>query len=464
MKGHVMTFTSHHESAFDELAELLDGTVIRPGQATWDEARAAWNLAIDQQPAAVVTPNHVEDIGHILKAAHATGLDVSVQPRGHGANGDLAGCILLRPTAFDEVTIHVEERYARVGAGVLWGTFLPSLEGTGLIALAGTNPDVSVAGYLLSGGHSWFSRWKGLAAHSIRAVELVDASGELRRVTAESDPELLWALRGGGGLFGVVTTLEIDLFEAPDLFGGKIIFPGVTAEAVFELADAVIRTAPDELSLLVGLINMPDAPFVPEPMRGQTFATVDVVFVGSAAAGAALIAQLVEGVTPVANMTRPFTIGQLGEVAAEPTDPSGALDWAATLSDTSGSVLADIAAGFRAASPAGLTLLSFRPLGGAIARSDRDATAVVGHLDARYTVFAAAIIMDPTAALDPDALFEPLDEAVAGRTVQLTVPTFLTHGQGLADAYGEADLARLAEIKRRVDPHDVIRSNRGLPA
>ncbi|GAA3869640.1 FAD-binding oxidoreductase [Leifsonia kafniensis] len=463
-----MTFTSHHESAFEELAKLLDGAVIRPGDATWDEARAAWNLAIDQQPAAVVTPSHVEDIGLILKAAHATGLDVSVQPGGHGANGDLAGCILLRPSAFDEVTVHVEERFARVGAGVRFGALLPALEGTGLIALAGTTPDVNVTGYMLSGGHSWFSRWKGLAAHSIRAVELVDAAGELRRVTAESDPELLWALRGGGGLFGVVTALEIDLFEAPELFGGKILFPGAAAEAVFTLVDAVMAEAPDELTIFPGLLNMPDAPFVPEPMRGQTFATADVVFVGPADAGSALLAPLLAGVTPLADMTRPFTISQLGEVADEPQDPSAALDWSATLTDMSGSAWADLIAGFRTASPAGLTMVVARPLGGAIAstgsRSGSDTTGVVGHLDADYLIFAAAFVMDPTRVLDLDDIFGPLEDAVAGRTVQLTVPTFLVHGQGLADAYGEADLARLAEIKRRVDPYDVIRSNRGLPA
>jgi FAD/FMN-containing dehydrogenase len=459
-----MSFTSHHESAFEELAELLDGALVRPGDATWDEARSPWNLAVAQEPAAVITPTHVEDIGHILRAAHATGLDVSVQPRGHGANGDLAGCILLRPSAFDEITVHVAERYARVGAGVLWGTFLLALEGTGLIALAGTNPDISVTGYLLSGGHSWFSRWKGLAAHSIRAVELVDGSGTVRRVTAESDPDLLWALRGGGGLFGVVTALEIDLFEAPELFGGKILFPGATAEVAFQLVAEIMATAPDELTILAGLITMPDAPFIPEPLRGQTFASADVVFVGSAEAGAALLAPLVSAVSPVADLTRPFTIGQLGEVADEPTAPSAALDWAATLTDASGSALADIVAGFRAASPAGLTLLSLRPLGGAIASADRDASGVVGHLDAAYLLFAAAIVEDPTRVLDPDALFGPLEAAVANRTVQLTVPTLLTHGQGLADAYGEADLARLAEIKRRVDPHDIIRSNRPLPS
>jgi len=464
MKGIPMTSTSPHESAFDALAEVLDGALVRPGDETWDEARSAWNLSVDQQPAAVVTPTHLEDIGHILLAAHATGLDVTVQPRGHGANGDLAGCVLLRTSAFDEVTVHVEERYARVGAGVRWGTLLPALEGTGLIALAGTNPDVSVTGYLLSGGHSWFSRWKGLAAHSIRAVELVDAAGEFRRVTAESDPELLWALRGGGGLFGVVTALEIDLFEAPELFGGKILFPGVTAEAVFGAIDEIMASAPDELTIFPGLINLPDAPFIPEPLRGQTLASADVVFVGSVEAGNALLAPMVGAVPPLATMTRPFTIGQLGEVSDEPQDPSGAIDWSATVTDASGSVLADIVAAFRAGSPAGLTLMNLRPLGGAIGRTDSDATGVVGHLDAAYLVFAAAIIMDPTRPLDIDALFGPLEQAVEGRTMAVTVPTLLTNGQGLADAYGEADLTRLAEVKRRVDPHDIIRSNRALPA
>ena len=230
-------------AAVAALIGQLDGTVLLPGDAGWDEARTAWNLAVDQQPSAIVYPRSVREVRLIVAAARDSGLGVTVQPRGHSPSDDLAGRILVRTTAFDEVTVNVVAQFARIGAGVPWGTALSRLNGTGLIALAGTNPDVSVAGYLLSGGHSWFSRWKGLAAHSIRAVELVDAAGVLRRVTRESEPDLLWGVRGAAGLFGVVTTLEIDLYPAPELFGGKLLFPAESAEVVFGAALSLLLDA-----------------------------------------------------------------------------------------------------------------------------------------------------------------------------------------------------------------------------
>jgi hypothetical protein len=446
--------------SLESLAAEIAGTVVLPTDAEWDTARQPWNTSVDQRPAAVVTPGGVDDIPIILAAARDAGLGVTVQPRGHGASPELSDCILIRPYAFDEITVHPEGRYARVGSGVLWGAFLPHLEGTGLVPLAGTSPDVSVVGYLLSGGHSWFSRWQGLAAHSIRAVELIDAQGDSRRVTPASDPELLWALRGGGGLFGVVTSVEIDLFPASALFGGKILFAGAAADVVFEEIAALTRTAPPELSVFFGLINFPDLPFVPEPMRGQTFASADVVFVGEADAAKALLAPLLAAGPVVADQTRTFTIAQIGEVAAEPAEPSRALDLGATVASLDDGGLLDLVGAFREATPDGLTILQLRALGGAVADASRDADGVIGHLDADYLVFAAALELTP-GRLDR-TLFAPLQNVLDGRTVPRTVPTFLRSGQTLADAYPEESVRRLSAIKSRVDPDNLVRSNRPL--
>ncbi|HSP53039.1 MAG TPA: FAD-binding protein, partial [Cryobacterium sp.] len=331
----------HHTIEMDPqlrtLAATLDGRLVLPDDAAWDEARSPWNRAIEQSPAAVAIPAGADDLRRIIAAARVGGYEIAVQPNGHGANSDLRNCILVRTSSFDEVSVNVDERFARIGAGVKWGAVLPRLEGTGLIALAGTNPDVTPAGYLLSGGHSWFSRWKGLAAHSIRAVEFVDAHGRQRRVTtdsaAEGDAELLWALRGAAGMLGIVTALEIDLYPAPALFGGKIVFPIESAAIVFEQFAAIMATAPDELTIFAGLINMPDLEMVPEPMRGHSFATMDVVFIGDADAARTLIAPLLAAAPVIADMTTPFEIGHLGEVSAEPGDPLPFLDWTAAVTE-----------------------------------------------------------------------------------------------------------------------------------
>ncbi|MFT2815976.1 FAD-binding oxidoreductase [Leifsonia sp. A12D58] len=450
-------------NALDKLASTLAGTLILPGDSTWESERLAWNRAVDQHPVAVAIPQNTDDIALILATALSGGFEVAVQPRGHGANDQLAGCILVRTNAFDEISIDTAARIARIGSGVNWGSVLPLLDGTGLVALSGTNPDVTVAGYLLSGGHSWFSRWKGLAAHSIRAVELVVASGEVRRVTAQSDPDLLWALRGGCGLFGIVTTIEIDLFEAPVLYGGKIIFPGDSAEAVFAAVDILMRVAPDQLSIFFGLINMPDVEFVPEPLRGGTFTTVDVVFVGNATDGAALLVPVVAAGPVLMDTTREFSIGSIGEVSAEPTEPSATHDWSTAITDFDHDSFAALAAAFGEASAHGLTLIQLRPLGGAQSDPARDDMGVVGHLDSRYLAFAAAIVPGPGVDLDLAQIFGPLNAATAATSSPRSVPSMLSSGQDLSDAYSVETLERLSLISIAVDPERVLHSNRQLP-
>ncbi|QYF75155.1 FAD-binding oxidoreductase [Cryobacterium sp. PAMC25264] len=453
-------------NALAALSGRLDGDILLPGDAGWDDARAAWNLAVDQHPAAVVLPRSVRDLRRVIVAAREDGLGVTVQPRGHGASDSLSGRILVRTTAFDEITVNVVGRYARVGAGVPWGTLLNRLDGSGLVALAGSNPDVSVAGYLLSGGHSWFSRWKGLASHSIRAVELLDATGVLRRVSRDTDPELLWALRGAAGLFGVVTALEIDLFSAPDLFGGKLLFPAESAEVVFGTASDILLDAPPELSLMLGLINMPDIEQVPELLRGRSFAQVDAVFVGSAEAGEALLAPLHTIAPVIADLTRPFPIGQLGEVSGEPQEPSATLDWSRSVTDLDPATMAGLVAAFRTASYAGLTLLQLRPLGGLIGDPTVGQDGVAGHLDTTYLLFAAAILPPGApipAPADRHLIFQPLEDTLQGVGVPRTVPSFLAAGQDLSFAFAPDVLKRLAALKRTVDPENLFRSNHPLP-
>ncbi|MFC5928557.1 FAD-binding oxidoreductase [Cryobacterium melibiosiphilum] len=455
-----MSNSTRLHPVLDYLAADLHGSLVRPGDPRWDTARKPWNVAVDQQPLAVATPRDVHDVTRIVAAARAGKFGVTVQPRGHGAAGDCADCILVRTSAFDEITINVADRVARVGSGISWGTLLARLEGTGLIALAGSSPDVSVTGYLLSGGHSWFSRWQGLAAHSLRAVELVDGRGDICRVTPESNPELLWALRGGGGLFGVVTTVEIDLFEAPELFGGRIVFAAEEADTVLEQVAVIMANAPNELSIFAGLINMPDIEMVPEPMRGHSFATVDVVFVGGAERCADLLAPLLTAAEPIMDQTRAFGISRLGEVSADPDEPVPSLDWGATLTEFTADTIGDLVAAFRAASADGLAMLQLRPLGGALrpdARGNSPA-GVAGSLSAECIVFAAAFLMDPSRHID-DHVFDTLRAATAGKTVPRSPLSLLSSSYTMADAVSREDITRLAEIKRTVDPDGLMRSN-----
>jgi FAD/FMN-containing dehydrogenase len=172
--------------ALDALATDLDGTLVRPSDATWDAARLAWNLHVDQRPLAVVLAASPRDVVTTVNAARALGVRVAPQSTGHNAAplGDLADTILLKLAALDGVTIDPVRRIARVEAGALWAHVTQAAAEHGLAALAGSSPDVGVAGYTLGGGVSWLGRSHGLAANSVTAIEVVTADGTLRRVDA----------------------------------------------------------------------------------------------------------------------------------------------------------------------------------------------------------------------------------------------------------------------------------------
>src|SRR4051812_16627681 len=205
----------------------LRGRVVRSGDADWDMARQAFNLTVDQRPAAIAFPVDATDIATAVDYARDAGLRVAPQRTGHNAAplGALEDVLLVRTDALQGVEIDARQRRARVNAGAKWEDVVPAASDLGLAALHGSTGDVSVVGYSLGGGLGWYARQHGLAANSVTAVELVTADGEHVRADRDNEPELFWALRGGAGNFGVVTALEFDLFEQPLDYAGVLFFP-----------------------------------------------------------------------------------------------------------------------------------------------------------------------------------------------------------------------------------------------
>ncbi|MFF2274453.1 FAD-binding oxidoreductase [Agromyces sp. NPDC058126] len=450
--------TSHHP-ALERLRTELGGTLLLPGDAGYDAARTPWNLSIEQHPAAVAEPADVDDVRAIVRAAREAGLGVSTQPNGHGASDDLDGVVLVRPRRFDELHVDVGARVLRVGAGVNWGSALAALEGTGLIGLAGSNPEVNVVGLAIAGGQSMFSRRYGLTARSIIAVELVDAAGEVRRVTDADDGELLWALRGGGGLFGVITAIELALHPGDALYGGGLVFPAESATAVLSAAFALAHDEP-ELGLDIGMMRFPDLPVMPPHLRGRIVATVGLVHLGDEATGRAFADRLLAVAEPIANSLTPFTIGQLAAVAAEPVDPMPTADFGAAIGPLDEAFAGDFVEAFLRGADAGLTRCSIRAMGGAIADELGAELSAIGAVHAPGLLSSGALLLDPS--VDAEAALAPLRELAARYPAEGTVPSFLGSRTSLADAYGPAVLERLAAVKHRVDPDGLIRSNRPL--
>src|SRR3954454_19283702 len=231
------------------IADALDGAVILPDDPRYDEARSSFNLLVDQRPAAVAFPSHARHVAEAVALAQRAGLRVAPQATGHNQAplGDMQDLLLVNVSRLQDVRVDPAARSVRVGAGVKWDRVAPRLSAHGLAGLHGSSPDVGIAGYSLGGGMGWLARKYGLQCNAVTAFELVTAEGELIRADAEHHAELFWALRGGGGNFGVVTAIEFDVYEVDELYAGAMFFPFEQSAEVLHAWNALLPTLPDEL-------------------------------------------------------------------------------------------------------------------------------------------------------------------------------------------------------------------------
>jgi FAD/FMN-containing dehydrogenase len=454
-----MTFTLSATDVFAGLVEALPGQVTLPSDPSYDTDRIGFAAAVDQRPLAVVHVQDAQDVVIAVRYAIEHGMTVTAQPLGHGATLASNGTIMLRTRAMQQIHVDPEQRIARVGAGVKWGELLAVTSEYGLAGLAGSNSDPSVTGFCLSGGLSWFGRKHGVAAHSILAVEIVDAQGNLRTVTADSDPDLFWAIRGAGGDFGVVTAIEVQLYPAPQVYGGRIMWPIEMARPVLRAFRTITQNAPDELTVWAHLLRFPPVDFLPEPIRGKSFVSVEFTYLGSPEDAEALVAPLRELPAVCMDGTGTFPVADLSDVCQEPTDPMPTMEWSELLTDLDVETIDKVVDVAGADAPCALTVLQFRHLGGALARG----TAEQGPnaaIEEPYLVFALGVPMVPELVPAIAASTAAVQQAVADKRSGRTFYTFLCADSDVTRAFPAESLARLREIKHTVDPNGVFRSNR----
>ncbi|MFN8192933.1 MAG: FAD-binding oxidoreductase [Nocardioidaceae bacterium] len=442
-----------------ELREAVSGAVIAPGDADYDRARTPWVVNIDQHPVAVLEVADVEDVVQAVRWARRHGLSVAAQPTGHAPRRLLDGALLLRTRGLQGIRVDHERKLATVGAGVKFGELCAFLDGTGLMALAGSNADPSVVGLSLGGGVSWFTRKHGFTANSIVSFDVVDAEGRLVEVTAESDPELFWALRGGGGDFAVVVRATLRLFDAPELYGGQLLWSIEHAEAVLKAFRDLAKVAPRELTLWAHVLHFPDVDLVPPPLRGRSFVNVASTYIGSPQMAEILLWSLRDAAPVEMDMMRPFQPSQLTEVAAEPSDPMPAMEHSLLLTDLDDRAIEELVATVSDPARTPLMLVQIRGLGGAFA-DDAEGNGAVRPVTEPFQLFALGIPMVPELEGPIEASFAAIDAVVGRLGNGRRMPNFVGHHQDANDGYEPATLARLQDIKRRRDPRGVIRSNK----
>jgi hypothetical protein len=443
----------------ETLKARLDGRLIDPDDPQWDEARLAWNLSVDQRPAAVALPESAEDVVAVVQGAREQGLRVAPQGTGHGATatGSLENAVLLKTHRMSAVDIDADTSSARAQAGAIWQDLTPPAADHGLAPLSGSAGDVGVVGYSVGGGVGWMVRKHGLSCNSIKSAEVVTADGRVVTAGPDSEPDLFWAIRGGGGSFGAVTSLEIELLPVKELYAGVLFWPQERAPEILPAWRDWTADLPEEMTSLGRLLNVPPFPNIPEPVRGRSFVVVEAAFLSDEAAGAELMKPLRE-LGPEMDTFATIPPPQLALVHNDPPEPvPGAGD--GVLLDGWGDAAIDRlceVAGAGSGTP--LLSVEIRHLGGAAGRPDPEGGAL-DHLPAHFAVFAVGIAPTPEVKANVMAAVDQMKEALAEGTSQSTYLNFCEVPTDRARMFTPEAYARLCEVKRAYDPDDVFQAN-----
>ncbi|NGN66562.1 FAD-binding oxidoreductase [Streptomyces sp. A7024] len=443
----------------DEISEF---PALRPADEGYDAERTGFQLHGPHRPDLIVTAESPDHVRAAVAHARAHGLPVAVQATGHGVGVTADGGVLISTRRMTDVRIDPQARSAYIAAGATWGQVIEAAAPHGLAPLSGSAPSVGAIGYTLGGGLGALSRQYGYAADHVTALDVVTADGEPRHVTAESDPDLFWALRGGRDNFGIVTGMEIGLFPHPEIYGGTLAFAAEHVDAVLAGYLEWTRTLPDELMSAVSMMVHPDVPFVEEEFRGRYVLQVKLAYTGPADEGERLVAPLRALAPTLADDLRVLPFTDSHTVFKDPPFPHGYVgDGLLIDAALDVTTLQTVAKQAGPEAPT-MTVLQLRHLGGAQARTPAVPNAVAGR-DAGY-LLSVVLPVDGVPA-------ETVTEVLGGirRTMApLTTGRALNFvfgglsGAELSEAYAPADLERLRSLKGSYDPENTFRLGQPL--
>ena len=438
----------------------LAGSAYGPSDEGYDAARVAWNLAVDQRPAVVVSVRTVADVQAVVRYAAASGLRIAPQGTGHNAAalGSLDRTILLKTHEMREVTVDAEAKVARVEAGAVWLDVTTKTAPHQLVPTLGSAHDVGVVGFTLGGGFCWLGRKHGLSSDNVVAIELVTADGELVRVTEADDTGLFWALRGGGGSFGVVTAMEIKLHHEPEIYTTSMMFGIERATEVLDLWSRFVDTIGDETTTYVRMLKVPPIPEMPEPLRGGHFINVEIVHLGSEMDGLRTSHPFRDLGPHVEMLDGMQDAVSLSYFHMDPPEPVPAVGGAHMMLDEldAEAIQALVAAGSDPRSP--LLMVEVRHIGGALAR-DGAVPSALGKLQGKFVTFAGGMAMDADMAVAVESQLEKVEAMLAPWDNGSRYLNFTEHPTNPRIFYASERYARLRDVKAAVDPTDVFQSN-----
>jgi FAD/FMN-containing dehydrogenase len=449
------------EAALREFSSKVRGQLTRPQDDGYDEARAVFYGGIDRRPALIVRVANATDVSRVVALARESGVELAIRSGGHSVAGHSTtdGGIVLDLSGMKGLEIDLERHTAWAESGLTTGEYTVAVGAHGLATSFGDTGSVGIGGITLGGGVGYLVRKHGLTIDGLLAAEVVSADGELLRVDAETHPDLFWAIRGGGGNFGVATRFRYRLHEVSTIVGGMLILPA-TPEVIHSFV-AEADAAPEELSTIANVMPAPPMPFVPAEVHGRLVIMAMLVYAGESEAGERAIAPFRALGAPIADMVKPMRYPEI--YPPEESDYHPVATGRTMFLDTIDRPVAETIVEYLQTSSAQMAVAQIRVLGGAMARVPADATAFA-HRSSRIMVNVAALYERP----DEAAVHEPWVSGVAAALRQGEGGAYVgflgDEGEArIREAYPGSTFDRLAAIKGRYDPTNLFRLNQNIP-
>jgi FAD/FMN-containing dehydrogenase len=455
--------TALSEDSIETLRAALRGSVLLPGDEEYDASRTVWNAMIDRHPALIVRPAGVSDVITAVNFARENDLLLSVRGGGHNVTGS-AVCddgLMLDMSGMKGIRVDPERRTARAEAGCVWADLDHETQAFGLAVTGGQISDTGIAGLTLGGGVGHLMRLCGAVVDNLISLDLVTASGELLTVGADHHPDLFWAVRGGGGNYGVVTSFEYRLHPVgPIVLGGMLLYPAARGAELLRFYRDWMAEAPDELNVTPAFITAPPAPFVPESLQLQPAVGMVVCYAGDIDAGQELVGKLREAVPPAVDLVgpMPYAVVQTLLDEAAPWGQQVFLK-SANLFDLSNDVV-DIIVRFATRPTSPMSIVPIVAWGGAFGRVGDDETAL-GHRDSKFGIYIFAVWPDPSDSARHVEWARAFHAALRPHMNGSYVNEIGQEGR-VQEAYTPHTYARLVEVKNRYDPNNFFRMNQNI--
>ncbi|MGW4486253.1 FAD-binding oxidoreductase [Amycolatopsis sp. NPDC004368] len=449
-----------------DLVAVTEGRVLLPGEPGYAAECAAFNFTIPLEPALVVAAISAADVQNAVRFARRRSLPVAIKATAHQVVEPARDAVLITTSRMTGVSVDPKRRIARVEAGARWQQVVDEAAEYGLAPLAGSAPGIGVVGYTLGGGLSpVIGRSRGYAADHVRLIEVVTADGTLRTVTAESERDLFWALRGGKGNFGVVTAMEFDLFPVTRFYGGGLYYAGEDLAAVLHAWRQWVPLLPEEATTSVVVQRLPPAPELPEVLRGAFVVHLRFAHLGIPAEAERLLAPLRDVAPVLLDLVaeKPFT--EIGDIHLDPTDPLPCYHRTVGLREVAAETIDALVERTGPGSDCPLLGVELRALGGALDREP----AAPNSVPVRGVPFVVSAlgVGGPERAGELRAALDDVVGALAPWATERQSPNFLSADEGSSAAavraiYGAERYDRLAAVKQVYDPGNLFRVNHNI--